>query len=305
MNALQLTGIIPPLVTPLDATGEVDRSAMARLIDHVITGGVNGLFVLGTTGEGPSLAQQQRRDVIAMACDLTAGRVPVLVGISDTSLEDALSLANHAEICGASAVVAAPPYYFPMTQSDLGRYFVDLAERSALPLVLYNMPACVRTKIEPDTLEFCTRSARILGVKDSSGDMAAFRRMLEVRKLRPDWKFLVGPELLLVEATLAGGDGGVSGGANLEPALFVATYEAAKRRDLEEAARLSRQIEELGRIYKVGHDFMAVARGIKGALEIVGLCSREMAPPFRGCDEGEMQAIAELLASRSRQEIRS
>lgn len=305
MNALQLTGIIPPLVTPLDASGEIDRAALARLIDHVIAGGVSGLFVLGTTGEGPSLAQQQRRDVVAMACDLTAGRVPVLVGISDTSLEDALSLASHAEICGASAVVAPPPYYFPMTQADLGRYFVDLAERSALPLVLYNMPACVRTKIEPETLEFCTQSARILGVKDSSGDMVAFRRMLEVRTLRPDWKFLVGPEHLLGEATLAGGDGGVSGGANLEPALFVAAYEAAKRRDLEETARLTRKIEDLGRIYKVGHDFMAVARGLKGALEIVGLCGRQMAPPFRGCDEGEMQAIGQLVQSRQRQEIRS
>jgi dihydrodipicolinate synthase/N-acetylneuraminate lyase len=297
MSKLHLTGIVPPLVTPLDASGDVDQGALARHIERVIAGEVSGLFVLGTTGEGPSLSDRQRRNAIAGTCEATAGRVPVLVGISDTSLENSLELARYAQSCGASAVVAAPPYYFPMSQGDLARWFTALAQRSPLPVVLYNMPACVRTVIEPETLEVCARSSNIVAVKDSSGDLEYFRRLIELRRLRADWTFLVGPEHLLAEATQLGGDGGVSGGANLAPELFVAQYHAAKRGDAAEVAELQRGIEELGRLYRVTEGFMGVARGIKGALRVLGVCGDAMAAPFVGCTETERAAIAELVRS--------
>lgn len=300
MNALHLTGIIPPLVTPLDGSGEVDRAALARHLERVIAGEVSGIFVLGTTGEGPSLSDRQRRAVISGACKATAGRVPVLVGISDTSLENSLELARYAKTCGASAVVAAPPFYFPMSQTDLAGWFTTLAERVPLPLVLYNMPACVRITIELETLWACAKSPNIIAVKDSSGDLEYFQRLLELRTLRPDWTFLVGPEHLLAEATRLGGDGGVSGGANLAPELFVSQYHAAKRGDAEEGASLQCGIEDLGQLYRVSEGFMGVARGIKGALRVLGVCGDAMAPPFTACTEGERATIAELLKAMER-----
>jgi 4-hydroxy-tetrahydrodipicolinate synthase len=253
--------------------------------------------VLGTTGEGPSLSDRQRRETIETACRAAAGRVPVLVGISDTSLEAARELASFAKDCGAAAVVAAPPYYFPMSQADLARWFASLAENLPLPLVLYNMPACVRVVIEAETLERCAAIPNIVAVKDSSGDLAYFQRLLELRNRRPDWTFLVGPEHLLAEATRLGGDGGVSGGANVAPELFVAQYEAARRGDAVDVARHQQAIESLGRLYRMSEGFVGVARGLKGALEVLGLCGAAMAPPFSGCSGSEMAAIRELLGT--------
>lgn len=290
-------GIIPPLLTPLDSQGRLDRAGYTRVIDRIINARAAGIFALGTTGEAPSLAQSVQREAVKTACDAAAGRVPVLVGISNTSLEESLALARHARDCGVKAVVATPPYYFPMTQGDLAAYFLRLAEESPLPVFLYNMPACAHVAIEPQTVEACTRSANIIGVKDSSGDMAYFRRLLQFRSARPDWGFFVGPEHLLAEVVLAGGDGGVTGGANVVPELFVAQFHAADKKDSAEIARLQQRIEQLGRIYAVGDDFMAVARGAKCALSIMGVCGDTMAPPFHAYGEEQRTKIAKLLES--------
>jgi 4-hydroxy-tetrahydrodipicolinate synthase len=293
----RLSGIVPPLVTPLDSTGGLDHAALARLIDRVIAGGVAGIFVLGTTGEGPSLSSALRRDVVSTACELAAGRVPVLVGISDTSLDDSLRLAEHARASGATAVVATAPYYFPLSQQDLARYFLALAEATPLPVYLYNMPACVRVEISYEVLQRCASSPNIAGVKDSSGDINYFFRILQMRTARPDWSFFVGPELLLAEATRAGGDGGVNGGAMLAPELFVAQFAAAQNGDIDTFSRLQKQIERVGEIYRVGNDFVGVARGLKCALSLLGICDPRMALPFIGADDEDRIEIELVLAS--------
>ncbi len=112
-------GIIPPLATPLVDRNTLDVSGLERLVEHVLGGGVHGLFVLGTTGEGPALPPGVRREVVDRTIRQVAGRVPVLVGISDTVLAESVALATFAADCGAAAVVAAPPYYFPAGQEPL------------------------------------------------------------------------------------------------------------------------------------------------------------------------------------------
>lgn len=290
-------GIIPPLVTPLNADQKLDRDGFKNVIDRVIDGGVVGIFVLGTTGEAPSLSQAVQRDVVASACEFAAGRVPVLVGISHPSLDESLSLARHARENGAKAVVAAAPFYFPITQRDLATYFLTLAEASPLPVYLYNMPSCVDVSIEPVTLDALTRSPNIVGVKDSSGDMDYFRRLLQFRAARPDWAFLIGPEHLLAEATLAGGDGGITGGANVVPRLFVQQFVASDRRDRDEVARLQERVLQFGRIYQVGDDFMSVSRGLKCALAHLKVCGETMAPPFHTYDDERRRNIVRILES--------
>src|SRR5690606_37032991 len=143
-----LRGIVPPVVTPLLGRDQLDRPALARLIERMIEGGVAGLFVLGTTGEAPALDYRLRYELVEAAAEIVAGRVPVLVGVTDPSLTESLDLAKHAAGCGAAAIVAAPPYYFPLQQRDLVRYFHLLAEEAPLPLFLYNMPACCKSEID-------------------------------------------------------------------------------------------------------------------------------------------------------------
>jgi dihydrodipicolinate synthase/N-acetylneuraminate lyase len=290
-----LRGIVPPVVTPLAQRDRLDRAALARLIERMVEGGVAGLFVLGTTGEAPALDYRLRYELVEAAAEIIAGRVPLLVGVTDPSLTESLDLAKHSAGCGAAAIVAAPPFYFPLQQRDLVRYFQVLAEESPLPLFLYNMPACVKVDISLETTAACTRLPNICGVKDSGGNLEHFKQLLQLRKQRADWTFLIGPEHLLAESVLLGGDGGVNGGANLHPRLFVDWFAAAEARDVSRINALREQVQLLGQIYKQADEFMAVVRGLKCALSIAGLCDDRLCEPILPCDAAARERIAMIV----------
>ncbi|HET6422712.1 MAG TPA: dihydrodipicolinate synthase family protein, partial [Planctomycetaceae bacterium] len=186
-------------------------------------------------------------------------------------------------------------YYFPRLERDHVRYFQLLADRSPLPVFVYNMPACVGVKLSVEAVQKCTPHRNIIGLKDSGGDLAAFRQFLTLRDQRPDWSFLIGPEHLLADGVLAGGDGGVHAGANLCPELFVNWYHAADRGDQTEIARLREIVHQLGRIYEVGDDFLSVARGIKCALSLRGICSDVMAEPATAYEDEQRLLIRQFV----------
>ena len=295
-----LKGIVPPMVTPLLGRDELDHYGLSRLVEHLLSGGVAGLFILGTTGEGPSLSYRLRYELIEKTCELVAGRVPVLVGVTDTSLVEAIELAKFSRDAGAAAVVAAPPYYFPVEQAPRLTFLSRLADESPLPLFLYNMPSCVKATLAFETVETLARHANVVGLKDSSGDMAYFRQALTLREARPDWTILMGPEHLMADSVLAGSDGGVTGGANLHPRLFVELYEAASRRDQTEMDRLQSEVVALARIYNVGGSGMApYLGGLKCALELADLCSGHLAEPFTAFGSAERSAVQSLLTEMS------
>ena len=222
-------GIVPPLVTPLADRDKLDHAGTQRLLEHVIKGGVHGVFILGTTGEAPSLSYRLRREFIQLVCETVAHRVPVFVGVTDTSLVESLRLADFAKESGADAVVLSTPYYFPAGQTELIQYIADIVEEVPLPLMLYNMPSLTKVWFEVDTLRRLTQHKQIIGVKDSSGDMKYFQQILSLKEIRPDWSMFIGPEHLTAEAVAMGGDGGVNGGANIYPQLFVDLYKACNR----------------------------------------------------------------------------
>lgn len=299
----KLQGIIPPMVTPLLDRDTLDVASLERLVEHILGGGVHGLFVLGTTGEAPNLGYRLRRELIERTCQLVRGRVPVLVGVTDTAFVESVGLARHSADCGADAVVLAPPYYFPPGQPELLEYIEHIAAALPLPLYLYNMPAMTKLTIEPETVRRVTGLANIAGLKDSSGDLGYFRRLLEVAHERPDWSVLVGPEHLLAESVALGGDGGVNGGANLAPHLFVDLYEAARRNDAPRVAELQQRVLQLGEIYRVGQHASAVIKGLKCALSTVGLCDDFMTEPFHRFREPERTKIRALVEALDLQPV--
>src|SRR6266700_4525518 len=138
---LPLTGIIPPMITPLRGRDELDVPGLEKLIENILAGGVNGLFILGTTGEGPSLSYRLRRELVERVCRQVKQRVPVLVGITDTAFVESINVARASADAGADAVVVAPPYYLPEAQPELREYLEHLVAELPLPLFLYNMPA--------------------------------------------------------------------------------------------------------------------------------------------------------------------
>jgi 4-hydroxy-tetrahydrodipicolinate synthase len=287
--------VIPPLITPLAGADRLDEPGLAKLIEHVLGGGVHGLFLLGTTGEGPGLSVQLKYELVKQSCQLIGGRVPVLVGISDTSFAESIKLAEHAAGCGADAVVLAPPYYFPAGQAELLEYLGHISPRLPLPLFLYNMPAMTKIDIAADTVLRAADIPNLVGLKDSSGNMVRFHEYIRILRTRPEFSLLMGPEELLAESVMFGGHGGVAGGANLHPRLFVDLYEAAERRDLERVLVLQDELYRLRRLYSCGKYASTFIKGVKCALSLLGICNDFMAEPFHSFRAPERDQIRQLL----------
>ena len=273
-------GIIPPLVTPLEGRDTLDQSGFKRLIERVINGGVHGVFILGTTGEGPSLSYRLRREVIRLTCKEVDRRIPVFVGITDTSSVESVNLADYAFSQGADALVLSAPYYFPAGQTELIEYIEDMVPRLKLPLILYNMPSMTKIWFEIDTLKKLLKFEGIVGVKDSSGDIGYFKQLCNLKQLRPDWSVMLGPEALLTVSMDLGGDGGIAGGANVFPHLFVRCYEAKIAGNESEAAELEKIIDEFQEVYSIGKYASKYIKATKCCLSILGVCDDFMERPF-------------------------
>ncbi len=284
------------MVTPLRDDGSLDREGTARLIEHLIAGGVHGIFILGTTGEAQSLPYEIRYQLTELACHLIGGRVPVLVGISDTSFEESLRLARRAAECGAAGVVSTAPYYFPPSQQEMIEYFTAVADASPLPLYLYNMPSHVKVSLDPATVETLARHPNIAGLKDSSSSMVYFQHLLHRLHYTSGFALFVGPEKLTAECVKMGAAGGVNGGANLFPELYVKLYEAASAGKLDRMKVLQQKVVEVGAaLYGIGRYDSSYLKGLKTALSLRGLCNDYMAYPFRRFRAEERTRVREAL----------
>ncbi|MFG0288719.1 MAG: dihydrodipicolinate synthase family protein [Rhodopirellula sp. JB044] len=292
---LSLRGIVPPLITPLSDYDQLDDAGLERLLTHVIDGGVSGVFLLGTTGEAPSLSYRLRRELIQRAMRIINGRIPVLVGITDTAFVETVELARHAQECGARALVLTTPYYFPAGQTELLGYVRKVVDSVDLPVVLYNMPQLTKVWFEIETLQRLAESDRIIGVKDSSGDLKYFKRLCELKSVRPDWSVLIGPEALLAEAHALGGDGGVNGGANVAPTLFVDCYRALQSGDEQERARCQAKILAFQSIYEIGKYASRHIKATKSAASLIGICNDLPALPFNRFLPPEREKVAAIL----------
>ncbi len=294
-----LSGIIPPLVSPLSSRDEIDQAGLARLIEHVLTGGVHGLFLLGTTGEAPSLSYRLRRELIDRVTTQVAGRVPILVGITDTSFVESVRLAEHAAQAGATALVLSTPYYFPAGQTELTGYIENLVPELPLPLVLYNMPSLTKVWFDIETLIRLAAIPKIIGLKDSSGDLAYFQKAIDLKKIRPDWSIMIGPEAKLPDAMRLGGDGGVAGGGNIFPKLFVDCYNACVAGDSVRVEALQSDINALQQIYEVGKYASKYIKATKCCLSLLGICDDFMAEPFHRFRAPERERVRGILDSLS------
>lgn len=299
MTTQKLRGIIPPLITPLTDERSLDHAGLERLVEHVLAGGVHGLFLLGTTGEGPALPYPLRRELVCRVCAQVAGRVPVLVSITDTVLAESVLLAHHAADCGADAVVVAPPYYFPLSPPELRDYAREVAAAVPLPFYLYNLPSLTKVWIDAETVQACGDLPGFRGLKDSSGDLIYFKRMQRLLGATQTHALFIGPEELLIDGLLAGGDGGVAGGANVWPSLYVDIFERAQRQDWVGARLAQERVLDISRrVYAIGGYGATVTKALKAALEIEGICGRAMTRPMAAWGKEECAVLArELQAS--------
>lgn len=299
LQARPLCGIIPPLVTPLVDNETLDIESLENLIEHLIQGGVHGLFILGTTGEEQSLSYKIRHEMIRQSTRINRGRLPLLVCITDTSIVESINLARIAAECGADGVVSAPPYYFAPGQPELAQFYEELVPQLPLPVFLYNMPSHVKVSFAPDTVRRIAQNPQVVGFKDSSANAVYFQSVLYKMKERPDFSMLVGPEEITGECVLLGAHGGINGGANMFPELYVGMYHAATEGNLGRILQLQQYIMQISStIYTVGKHGSSYLKGLKCALSLLGIIRDDfVASPFYKFNAPEREKIQAALAA--------
>lgn len=308
LNRHSLRGLIPPMVSPIQRDGAIDAAAVGRLVDHAVHGGVSGLFILGTCGEGAGLSYRKRYQLVELACEAARGRTPILVSISDTAYEEALDLAEHAFACGAAAVVSTGPYFLSVPQGHLEIYFERLADESPLPVVLYNMPGCTKFCLDPALVARLARHPKIIGIKDSSGDLKYVQQLIDALA-ETDFPLLIGPEEILLAAMRLGAVGGVNGGGVLFPAVYADRISAFQKGDMELAARADQFVQRFSKsIFPTSTGRMAVIESMKQGLAAMGLCQPWVLSPLQPLDSehrtrierkiGELEVEAHQISPR-------
>ncbi|MEV5338284.1 dihydrodipicolinate synthase family protein [Streptomyces sp. NPDC052676] len=233
-----LTGVVPPVCTPLTPEGEVDVESLHRLLDHLIAGGVHGLFVLGSTSEAAYLTDGQRRLVVAETVRHVAGRLPVLAGAIDMTTPRVLEHVAAVTAAGADAVVVTAPFYARTHPAESARHYRLIAAASPVPVLAYDIPVAVHTKLPADLVLDLAAEGVLAGLKDSSGDLAAFREVVTGVRTRPDlagFTVLTGSELIVDAALALGAHGAVPGLANVDPHGYVRLDRLCRTGDTERA----------------------------------------------------------------------
>ncbi|MFL5996125.1 MAG: dihydrodipicolinate synthase family protein [Streptomyces sp.] len=238
-----LTGVVPPVCTPLTPDREVDVPSLLRLVDHLVAGGVHGLFVLGTSSEAAFLTDAQRRLVVETVAGHVGGRLPVLAGVIDMTTARVLDHVRAVTAAGADAVVVTAPFYASTHPAEIARHYRLVAAGSPVPVIAYDLPSGVHTKLPADVVLDLAAEGVLAGLKDSSGDLAGFRTVVSGARARPGitgFSVLTGSELIVDAALAVGADGAVPGLANVDPEGYVRLDRLFRAGD-REAARAEQE----------------------------------------------------------------
>lgn len=295
------SGIVPPVVTPLTESGEIDVPSLHRLIDHLIDGGVHALFALGSSGEAVYFTNAQRAQILTEIVSYTDGRVPVYGGVIDMQANRVIENIRNAEKAGVDAVVATAPFYSICSQEDIENNFRALRESTELPILAYDIPVCVHYKLDPAMLVKLGTEGVLQGVKDSSGDDVSFRRLCLMNKeAGHPLTLLTGHELVVDGALLSGADGCVPGLGNVDPAGYVRLWNDYTSGDWKAMQKEQDRLAQLFDIVFSVQGKVGVSAGIgafKTALRELGIIeTNQMNPPMtRIEDEPTLTAIMEVL----------
>jgi dihydrodipicolinate synthase/N-acetylneuraminate lyase len=299
MNRERLKGIVTALITPLTSAGELDEEALIRLIERQVAAGIHALFVLGSVGEGPMMPDSIYQRAICVAGGCLAGRIPLLCGVSDNSVARCLDRLRIAAEAGALYGVATLPYYgWSGRAADGLRFFREVAERSPLPVVAYNLPKNIHWDMTEDFIRELFRIPNIAGLKDTRNEPEAMERIASHRDRPSHFFYMPGNSALGARLFNAGADGLVSTPSNVCPDLFVKLWNACQAQQKDEIVRLGEIIKTLCGILALPTG----SAGIKCALEIRGVCRRHTLSPWPEAsheEEGKIRQILDRVATGS------
>jgi 4-hydroxy-tetrahydrodipicolinate synthase len=298
-----LSGVIPPVCTPLTPDFEVDTASLTRLVDHLMDGGVDGLFVLGSSSEVAFLPDGHRRTVLDTVIGHVAGQVPVLAGVIDMT---ALRVLDHVRVAvraGADGIVATAPFYARTHPAEIAVHFRTIAARAGVPLYAYDLPVSVHSKLGADLLLDLAAEGALAGLKNSSGDEGGLREVILGRRDRdiPSFAVLTGSELTVDSALWMGADGVVPGLGNVDPHGYVRLYRAAMGGDWVAARTEQERLFRLFSLVNVGGPRMGASSSalgaFKAALYLRGIIAHPTtALPQIPLDDDEIARVGKHLA---------
>jgi 4-hydroxy-tetrahydrodipicolinate synthase len=272
-TSLALSGVMVALATPLDGHGRLDPDGLGRLVERVAAGGVDGISPTGSTGEGARLSPEARVELTAQVRTLAPADMPIISGVPLSALDGGYAELDALASAGATAALVAPPSYFPLADDAVQRLYERLAERTPIPLVLYNIPVYTKVRIDPQIVGRLATHPQIVGIKDSGRDMEYLSQVL-AETASAEFSVLTGTDSLLVPSLVLGAAGTIAASVNLVPELVVGIYRSFTAGDLPAALDCQQRLARVVDACRVG-EFPA---GWKAALEIVGVCG--CAPAF-------------------------
>ncbi|WP_313605872.1 dihydrodipicolinate synthase family protein [Rhizobium sp.] len=295
-------GVVPPVVTPLNADFTVDYPSYTRVLENLIDAGCHGLFVLGSTSEVVFHDAKTRQQIIEHSAKVINGRVPLIVGVIDATTDLVVNHARIAKAAGADAVVVTAPYYTVTSQPEILDHFRFIRDAVDVPLIAYDIPVCVHVKLQRQTSVTLAREGTIIGIKDSSGDDGNFRYVLLDLADKPDVFLMTGSEIVVDNALLMGAHGVVPGIANVDPHGYVRLWDAAQRGDWAAARKEQERLCRLFEIVWVGAGRVSGgASGIgafKAAMKSLGIIDTALMPrPRAALNDTETARIDEILRS--------
>ncbi|MDP6446670.1 MAG: dihydrodipicolinate synthase family protein, partial [Pirellulaceae bacterium] len=235
-NQPPLQGIFTPNVVPLDHNLEINEAETRRYVDWLIERGVHGLYPNGSTGEFTRFTAEERRRIIEIIADQTAGRVPILAGAAEANTRETISACEHYYDLGVRAVAIVSPFYYKLSPDSVYAYFREIALNSPIDVTLYNIPMFASPIDVPTVIRLAEECERVVAIKDSSGDLPHMMRMIAtVRPVRPDFCFLTGWDAALMPMLLIGCDGGTNATSGVVPEITRKLYDLTLGGKIDEA----------------------------------------------------------------------
>ncbi|WP_394161766.1 dihydrodipicolinate synthase family protein [Galactobacter valiniphilus] len=294
------SGVVPPVVTPRTAEGELDLAGVEAVVEHLIQGGVTGLFPLGSSGETPYLTQTERDEVLRAVVSANAGRVPLLVGANDQTIDRVVDEAKKVLAIGADAIVATSPYYAISDAAEVKAHFRALAAAVDVPVLAYDIPVRTHYKLPVQLVAELAAEGTLSGVKDSSGDDVSFRQLRLLTRGVEGFSLFTGHEVVCDGAMLSGADGIVPGLGNVDPAGYRRLYDAAVGGRWADAQAEQDRLTRLFRIVDVPNGRVSPGAAGLGAfktalVELGVFASNRMAAPMLSLNDEEAAAIRTIL----------
>lgn len=286
---------LTPVITAFDADGNLDIQANKNVYDHLINAGIDGLLIMGSTGEFYAMSTQQRKELIDLAVSHVNKRTQVLIGTGCMTIEDTIELSNYAINAGADGVIIVSPYYFSLTDESLEFYFGKIAEAVKGNIYLYNFPDRTGHDLSPElTLNLLRKYNNIVGYKDTVSLMGHTRKLIETIKSEfPAFEIFSGFDENFVHNVFAGGSGCISALTNIYPEVFVNWVKAVNEKNMDKAAEIQQYVDKLSDIYEINKCFIPI---LKKAMMLRGLDIKDYCKtPLLQADEKQTDSIKKLM----------